>query len=192
MKQSSQVEEIAASHRKNKNVNSSDEFLSGFKKDDKLHPVITLVIFWSPDKWDGPRTLHDMLDISDTEYLAYVSDYKLNIVAPEEIENDDFGKLHTSLSEVLQYVKYSKNISILEEVMNQNERFRHLDRKSAELINVVTNSNLKYDEGNEVVDMCKAINDLVENSKNEAREEMAKELISDGAYSFGVYLYFHT
>lgn len=68
--------------------------------------------------------------------------------------------------------------------MNQNERFRHLDRKSAELINVVTNSNLKYDEGNEVVDMCKAINDLVENSKNEAREEMAKELISDGAYSF--------
>jgi len=138
MSYTKQVEEIAASHRKNKNVNSSDEFLSGFKKDDKLHPVITLVIFWS----------------------------------------------HTSLSEVLQYVKYSKNISILEEVINQNERFRHLDRKSAELINVVTNSNLKYDEGNEVVDMCKAINDLVENSKNEAREEMAKELISDGAYSF--------
>ena len=40
--------------------------------------MITLVIFWSPDKWDGPRMLHDMLDTSDSEYLEYVSDYKFN------------------------------------------------------------------------------------------------------------------
>ena len=31
---------------------SPSEFLSGFRKTDRLHPCITLVLFWG-DNWDG-------------------------------------------------------------------------------------------------------------------------------------------
>lgn len=164
MNYSKQAEEISKRHRKNKDLGTDAEFLSGFKKEDKLHPVITLVIFWSPEKWDGPRTLHEMLDASENELLNFVSDYKLNIVAPEEIKNNDFEKFNSPLAEVLQYVKFSDDIEELEAVLNENDRFRRLDRESADLINVVTNSRMEYEKGTEVVDMCQAILDLKKNS----------------------------
>ena len=41
--------------KENKTLTSA-EFLSGFRKTDRLHPCITLVLFWG-DKWDGPTNL---------------------------------------------------------------------------------------------------------------------------------------
>lgn len=41
---------------------SSDEFLSSWKKDDKLVPVISIVINFSNKKWDAPLSLHEMFD----------------------------------------------------------------------------------------------------------------------------------
>ena len=40
---------------------SSGEYLKGFYKEDKLIPVITLVVYFGPDKWDAPVCLHEML-----------------------------------------------------------------------------------------------------------------------------------
>lgn len=42
---------------------------------------------------------------------------------------------------------------------------------------------MEYEKGTEVVDMCKAISDLRRISKNEAREEMVKNMLQDGKLS---------
>ena len=42
---------------------TSEEFLSGLRKDDKLIPIITAVVYFGEKPWDGPRSLYDMLDI---------------------------------------------------------------------------------------------------------------------------------
>ena len=81
---SNQVEIIAKSHRKERDLNrnitsdkeraikiNSDEFLSGFYKEDHLLPVITLVIYWSADEWDGPKSIHEMLNVKDGRLLKY-------------------------------------------------------------------------------------------------------------------------
>ena len=62
-----QVQEAANSHRKAKDYkeHGKGEFLSGFYKEDKLIPVITLVIFFSPKQWDGPTSLHEMMNVKD-------------------------------------------------------------------------------------------------------------------------------
>lgn len=65
----SQVRETARRHRENHDKLTSAEFLSGFRKKDKLTPVITITLYWGADKWDGPRTLHDMLDHSDEGWI---------------------------------------------------------------------------------------------------------------------------
>ena len=47
-----QVSEIARSHKKSENKvrkPSRDEYLSGFWKDDRLYPVITVVIYYGAD-----------------------------------------------------------------------------------------------------------------------------------------------
>ena len=51
---------------------TSAEFLSGITKEDKLLPVITIVILYSSEPWDGPVSLYDMLATKDPEILKYV------------------------------------------------------------------------------------------------------------------------
>lgn len=49
-----QVNEIARSHKEFRDKGrkpSADEYLSGFWKDDKLYPVITVVVYYGADRW---------------------------------------------------------------------------------------------------------------------------------------------
>lgn len=78
--------EIAAKNRKEKEYSTSDEFLSALKKDDRLHPVISLCIYYGEKEWDGPFNLLDMLVIP--EYLKpLVSDYRMNLIQVRQSEN---------------------------------------------------------------------------------------------------------
>lgn len=84
--------EIAAKNRKDKNFSSSDEFLSNFKKTDRLHPMITLCVYYGDSDWDGPLCLTDMLEIPD-KIKPLVSDYKMNLV---ELKKSNTMKFHNS------------------------------------------------------------------------------------------------
>ena len=69
--------EITSRNRNEKNFDTSDEFLSGLQKSDRLHPVISLCIYYGKEDWDGPFNLVDMLIMP--EYLKpLVSDYRVN------------------------------------------------------------------------------------------------------------------
>ena len=64
-----QIRAAAARHKEDKDYGSGAEFLSGFHKEDKLTPVVTLTVYWGADEWDAPRSLHEMLVVSDSEVL---------------------------------------------------------------------------------------------------------------------------
>jgi hypothetical protein len=179
-----QVETAAAAHRIHRQQGggktvSQDEFLSGFYKEDRLLPVITLVVYWSPNEWDAPLSIHEMLDIKDEALLALVPDYKINLIAPGQMDDADFGKFKTTLAEAFQYIKYSKSKPALQKMLQDNEKFHALDRRTAELINVVTGSELEIRKDKEVVDMCLAIEEMkkeaIEIGKKEAFEAAKKE-----------------
>lgn len=56
-----------------------DEYPSGIKKEQKLVPIITLVLYMGQDKlWDGARSLYEMLELED-ELKPFVNDFKLNL-----------------------------------------------------------------------------------------------------------------
>ncbi len=181
-----QVEDTTKRHRKKKNENrrseeipgnekesrSSAEFLSGFYKEDRLTPVITLVVYWSPDKWDGPHSIHEMLTTDDEEILGFIPDYKINLLELGSIKDIDFKKFRTSLAEAFQFIKYSKDKKRLETIVSENDEFTHLDRRTVEVINSVTKLDLEITENKEEVNMCLAI----EQMKEEAREEVRKSM----------------
>ena len=52
-------------------------------------------------------------------------------------------------------------------MINEDTSFRSVSKKTADLVNVVTKSNLHYDDREERVDMCEAI----EGIRNDARAE---------------------
>ncbi len=164
-----QVENTTKTHRKNKEYKgvSTGEFLSGFYKNDKLIPVITLVIYFGVDEWDAPRSIYDMLEIKDKEILSFVNYYKINLIAPSEIDDEKAEKLHSNLKEVLLYIKNSNDKEKLRKLVQNDEKFSRLERDAVFVINAITNSNLKIDENQEVFDMCQAILDIKEEGRIE-------------------------
>lgn len=60
-----EYKELEAKNKKYKNYKTKHEFLSKFQKTDRLHPIVTICIYYGEDEWDGPRSLIDMLDIPE-------------------------------------------------------------------------------------------------------------------------------
>lgn len=75
-----QYRQTVGVHKRQKDLKEkSAEFLSQMKKEDRLHPVITAVIYYGSEVWDGPLCLHDMLKIPE-ELRSFVNDYRLLLV----------------------------------------------------------------------------------------------------------------
>lgn len=157
MNYGAQVTEAAARHKKDKDYGSDAEFLSGFHKEDKLTPVITLTVYWGADKWDAPRSLYEMFAMSDPQILKYVNDYHLHLIVPNEIT--DFSKFRTSLREVLEIIKASDDREKMKEVLEGNPRYKDLENEAVSAINVFTGLKVPVNQKERKTDMCKAWED---------------------------------
>ena len=169
-----QVEKAAASYR-GKNTDAgkvtSGEFLSGFHKEDKLIPVITLTIYFGAGEWDAPKSLRDMLPKLPENILQFVQDYRINLIAPSETPDEEIDRFHTHLREVLKYIKYSVDDEKLEKMVQEDAAYKAVDKKTARMIKAVTGDDLDVELQGEVVDVCKAHEEM----KRKAAEKAAKK-----------------
>lgn len=178
-----QVTAAAAAHRKSRPADkklSGDEFLSGFWKEDRLLPVVTVVIYFGAEEWDGPLSLHEMYSDCDEEILKYAMDYHVNLITPDGLSDSEIDGFRTGMREIMRYIKYSKDKKKLRSVVSTEVRFKSVEREAVEIINAATGSNMKVSEGKESVDVCIAIQGMMEDSRIEGIIEgaitFAKEL----------------
>lgn len=182
-----QVTEISARNRKKGNQ-TRKEFLFGFHKNDKLIPVITLVIHLGADKWDAPMSLHEMMAVTDKNLLKYIQDYRIKLIDPAQIDVTEMDKFQTSLREVLCYIKYSKDADKFTQYMKNNRRMEQLELNAAQVIREVTNTKFQIPKGTEVVNVCQAVEVLMDRRKNEGIQQgitqgklsLLQDLINDG------------
>ena len=76
-----------------------------YASQDRLIPVITLVLFFSAGEWDGPMSLHDMMAVQNPEILALVADYRINLIAPGNMSDEEINQFTASLREVMMFIK---------------------------------------------------------------------------------------
>ena len=152
-----QVNEAKKRHRKNKDYRSSDEFLSGFTLDDKLTPVITITLYLGTTQWDGPRSLAEMMPKMDERILPFINDYRINLLNPLEIT--DFSKFETGLRPLFELLKNASDEEKLNDLITNDETFTRVDVETVAAINLFVGTDIKYDEKEEVVNMCKAWDD---------------------------------
>ena len=145
-------------------------FLSQFRKADKLVPVITLVFYYHPDAWDGSLDLHGILRWSDDEaknkiLQKYVSNYRINLVDAGNIK--DLENFHTDLQEIFGMLQCRQDkAQLLNYVKSKEQYFRHLDEETYQVLQEFLQSErilkqeIKKEEGEEQIDMCKALEDL--------------------------------
>lgn len=79
-----QYSDIKKEIKKKKGL-TTDEFLSGMKKEDRFIPVVTIVVYYGEKEWDGALSLKQMMAIPK-EMENIVNDYKMKLV--EARQND--------------------------------------------------------------------------------------------------------
>ena len=64
--------------------------MSGIRKEDKLIPVVTIVVTFQPEAWDGPRNVHDMLDWKGipSEIRARIPNYEVLLLQPSDYDEE--------------------------------------------------------------------------------------------------------
>lgn len=150
---------------------NNNEFLSGMKKDWKFIPVIPLIIYLGKDtKWDGATTLYDLLNI-DESLKPFVNNYKLNFY---DYHNEtDFSKFKTENKYLFELLFHNDNLEKVTQIFNDvynddnvDPYFADILLKTADIsINLETIKEIK--NGKERYNMCKAIDDMKRDARNE-------------------------
>ncbi len=164
-----QVNEAKRKHDRLNDYDTSDDFMSGFDKEDRLTPVVTITLYLGTKKWDGPRCLKDMLADTDEAVLSYVSDYNINLVDPREIQ--DFSKFKTELKQLLEVLQSTSDKTKMHDILQQDPAFKQLDKETVAAINMFAGTNMKIDEKAKVIDMCKAWEDAITEGKEAGKIE---------------------
>ena len=120
-----------------------------------------------------------MMEAKDPEILKYVQDYRIHLIDPSKLTEEELEKFSTSLREVLGYIKYSGDKKQLHSFTENNPRMR-LDADAARVIRTVTNTPVEIREEEEEVDMCKAIEEMMEDSRQEGMLEGIQKGIQEG------------
>ena len=169
----SQVDDIGRKHHKAKDLKGSAEFLSGFSKEDRIKPVITLCVCFDKTKWDGARSLMEMFDDVDPRLRPFINDYKINLITPGEIK--DFSKFSSGLGQALEFIEISGDKGAVRDII-YNSRYEAVDEETIDIINTYTNTTIpKKDKNEGKVNMCKGLQDLIEEFRKEDQIMIDKE-----------------
>ena len=118
--------------------------------------------------------------------LPFIQDYRVFMIDPMEMSDNDLQKLNSSLREVLAYIKYQRDKARMEKLLNEDSKFSCLETNAALVINAMTNAGIAIDPNKEAVNMCEAIRQMVDEGimlgekrgeeRGEKRGEMQKTL----------------
>lgn len=172
-----EYKEITRKNKDEKNLETSEEFLSGLKKTDLLHPVITLCVYYGEKEWDGAGSLKEMLTYPE-DLADLVSDYKMNLIRLRDSEGLQFKNKDVQtifeVSRLIYEKKYGKITSIYRDQRITSELGIVIGAitESQELINYAATSG----KGGQI-DMCTALKELKEEGRMEGKEEILTEQI---------------
>lgn len=95
-----------------------------------------------------------MLDVRDERLYRFLSDYKLNLISPADMAEDDFEKFHTELGYAMKLLKHQSEDA---DELIVREGHRKVSAETAYFLNAAMKLNLEFEEESGGVDMCKAM-----------------------------------
>lgn len=192
-----QRQEIMDYHRNAKNL-TGDEFISGFSLQDRLKPVILLVLYLGDEEWQGARTLHELLDWTDIPeaWKTVVADYRMHILEVQKIE--DLNRYHSDLKLLFGILKYRKDKEKMNAFMwEHREEFQNVAVDLAKVIQQYSHSQKvfkmiekiekeeKPEKKEGTVNMMDAFDEICEDYRKEGMKEGINAGIKEGTKQFG-------
>lgn len=161
---------------------SMDETLSGILSSDRLHPVYTLCLYSGTEPWDGPRKLSDMMafDPQNKNLQSLFEEYHLHLFCINE--QHVFDAFRSALKPLFQAINCRNNKKKMIELM-KDETYSHLNEDTWDTIAVMTDNAAmlqkkdlyKTENQKEEFNMCQALQELMQDERNEGRIEGRNE-----------------
>ena len=135
---------------------------------EELKPVFIVVLNMSEGEWKGPTRLEDYFSKEDLELLGpLMVNVRMLVIDPYTMEEDEFDSLKTDLELILKIIKYKSDKNAFCSYISSEERFKKLDEVTSKLVAELINVDMDGEDDN----VCKAIEDLINDSKEEGRIE---------------------
>lgn len=172
----------AKQHEEEKDLQGA-EFLSGFAKNDKLVPIITIVVYWGKAPWDGPRRLKEILDLEGypLDVQKFIVDYPIHLLEVREYEHLEV--FQTDIRYVFGFVQKENNKEQLQVYVKEHEGvFTRLASDAYDLISVMSHED-RFLERKSVYEtkggcnMCQAIEEMIEDGRTEGRLEGCVQML---------------
>ena len=103
-----------------------------------------------------------MLDVRDERLYRFLSDYKLNLISPADMDEDEFEKFHTELGYAMRLLKHQ---SVDADEMIVREGHRKVSSETAYFLKAAMKLDLEFDDEPGGVDMCKSMERRMQKEK---------------------------
>ena len=165
---------------------TAGEYLSRFRKKDRLIPIISLVFYYGSEPWDGPVDLYDMFRLEGTKeenkiLEKYLPNYKINLVDAERLE--DVDKFSDDLQVILTMLRYRDSKEELTDYINENKKFfQNVDYETSQAMKAFLNMKQipgEVEHKEEMIDMCKAIQEMYDDGVKDGIQKGKIELLKE-------------
>lgn len=164
-----QIREIGK-QRVSKKMNYRDK-KSRLRETDSLMPVITVVLYLGNGRWQGKRSLSELFSISPQSRKRLgdiLPDYRFLLAEADYVDADGY---ETDLKEFFHALQCRKDKLKLAELL-QTESFQNIKKETAWVIAVyLDREKLMTKMKEKGIDMCQALDELLEDKRREGRIE---------------------
>jgi len=183
-----QIREIVAENKRIEDHHVMDRL----QENQKLAPVISLVLYWGQETWKSPRCLHDMLEFprgTEDVIKPLIPDYPMNLVCMASLTEEERRGLTTDVRLLADYVANRKDPKKAKNILRDGfHRIRHGketltalsaiagDRRYHQMIKVWEEESQKEKRGEET-GMCEVLDEIFNDGKEEGLKEGIRVLI---------------
>lgn len=143
---------------------ANDEFLSGFSKEDRLLPVITLVLYCGSEPWNGALSLYDLLDLEHipAELMEYIADYPIHVLDIRHTPDRRLDEFPPDIRAMFLFIKYQDDPKMLMKKLTDTSAVsRDTYDTIADLVGERRMKRIQTEEEGGKIHMCKAIDLLI-------------------------------
>ena len=141
--------------------------LPAFFREDRIVPVITLILYFGEEEWDRPVRLHDMLAFpkGDTRIKMLVPDYPIHVISVRRNGSAgmDISLLHTELRQVFGFLQHQEDKEGLKRYVEENRAVFSQLSSNAALFLAASAHETRLLKGlnrkEEHYDMCRALDE---------------------------------
>lgn len=137
-----QMRTLQKVHKEKKDL-TSEVYLSGISKTDRLYPAAILIIYFGKKPWDGAMDLYGMLGMSEEqeEYKELFSNFRMNLLDVQRFEHNE--RFCTDIRLVFGFLQRRGDKNALRKFIRENEEsFACMDEETYDVIQAY--GNIRY------------------------------------------------